>query len=256
VRKAIVLAALLAALVAPCSGQAADPPTWASRVAAARHYAEQREGVIAFAVVDETGSLHGYRVWARAPSASLLNPMLLVAYLRKRSVRHRELTDYERGLLGPMIRNSDNDAAWTMIGLVGRRRLTLLAEVTGMRHFRLVLPHWGISTITPRDQARFFYRIDPYVPARHRRYAMRLLAGIVPWQRWGVARVAPAGWKLYFKGGWSTGTGLVDHQVALLTLGTTRVSLAITTRFNPDHAYGKATLRGVAWRLFRGLSTG
>jgi hypothetical protein len=122
-----------------------------------------------------------------------------------------------------------------------------------MRHFRLVLPHWGISTITPSDQARFFYRIDSYVPARHRRYAMRLLASIVPWQRWGVARVAPAGWKLYFKGGWSTGTGLVDHQVALITLGEKRISLCITTRFNPDHAYGKQTLRGVAARLLTGF---
>lgn len=253
-RRAVLLAGLVAAVLTASGPSAASSSlTWSSRVAAARAYAERRSGVVAFAVVDQWGRLHGYRVWARAPSASLLKPMLLVAYLRKRSVRRRELTDYERGLLGPMIRRSDNDAAWTMIGLVGRRGLTSLAEVTGMRHFRLVLPHWGISTITPRDQARFFYRIDSYVPARHRRYAMRLLASIVPWQRWGVARVAPAGWKLYFKGGWSTGTGLVDHQVALITLGEKRISLCITTRFNPDHAYGKQTLRGVAARLLTGF---
>ena len=85
------------------------------------------------------------------------------------------------------------------------------------------------------------------------RYAMRLLATIVPSPRWGVATVAPAGWNPYFKGGWGSGTGLVDHQAALLTLGKTRVSLAITTRFNPTHAYGKETLRGVAARLLRGL---
>ena len=74
-------------------------------------------------------------------------------------------------------------------------------------------------------------------------------------QRWGVAQVAPEGWHLFFKGGWGSGTGLVDHQVALLTHGRTRISLAITTRFNPDHAYGKQTLRGVARRLLRGLPT-
>ena len=255
-RRAVLLASLVAALFAAGAPWAAEAATWSSRVAAARAYAEQRAGVVAFAVVDQRGRLHGYRRVATAPSASLLKPMLLVAYLRKQSVRHRPLTDHERRLLGPMIRSSDNDAAWTMLGLVGRRGLTRLAAITGMRRFRLVLPHWGISTITPRDQASFFYRIDSYIPARHRRYAMTLLAGIVPSQRWGVARVAPAGWKLYFKGGWSTGTGLVDHQVALLTLGQTRISLAITTRFNPDHAYGKETLRGVAWRLLRGLPTG
>ena len=252
-RKAVLLASLVAALSAAGPALAFGTPTWSSRVAAARVYAEKREGVIAFAVVDQRGRLHGYHRAATAPSASLLKPMLLVAYLRKQSVRHRALSDYERGLLGPMIRRSDNAAASTVLGLVGRAGVMRLAEKAGMGHFHLVTPIWGLSEITPSDQARYFERIDYYVPVRHRRYALRLLATIVPGQRWGVAKVAPAGWNLYFKGGWGSGTGLVDHQVALLTLGRTRISLAITTRFNPDHAYGKQTLRGVAARLFAGL---
>lgn len=255
-RTAMVTSAALAAFVAPVSpAHAAGSPTWSSRVAAAQRYAEGRACLVAFAAVDERGRLHRYRASAVAPSASVLKAMLLVAYLRKASVRGRELTQRERDLLGPMIRRSDNAAASTILGLVGSSGVIRLAEVTGMTRFRLVLPIWGHSEITPRDQARFFYRIDSYVPARHRKYAMRLLATIVPSQRWGVAEVAPAGWNLYFKGGWGSGTGLVDHQVALLTLGKTRVSLAITTRFNPTHAYGKETLRGVAARLLRGLST-
>jgi hypothetical protein len=148
-----------------------------------------------------------------------------------------------------MIRRSDNNAASTVLGLVGRTRLNRLARITGMTSFRLVTPYWGHSVITPRDQARYFHHIDRYVPARHRRYAMHLLAAIVPSQRWGVAEVAPDGWRLYFKGGWGSGTGLVDHQTALLRSGKVRVSLCITTRFNQDHRYGKQTLRGVALRL-------
>ena len=46
---------------------------------------------------------------------------------------------------------------------------------------------------------------------------MERLRTVVHTQRWGIAEVAPAGWTLYFKGGWGSGTGLVDHQVALLT---------------------------------------
>ena len=148
-----------------------------------------------------------------------------------------------------MIRRSDNDAASTVLVLVGRAGVKRLASVAGMTHFRLVTPIWGLSQITPRDQVRYFHRIDRYVPARHRHYAMHLLATIVRSQRWGVAEVAPAGWHLYLKGGWGSGTGLVDHQAALLRLGKARVSLCITTRFNPDHEYGKQTLRGVARRL-------
>ncbi|HMI81523.1 MAG TPA: hypothetical protein VK480_07025, partial [Solirubrobacterales bacterium] len=62
-----------------------------------------------------------------------------------------------------------------------------------------------------------------------------------------------SGWKLFLKGGWGSGTGLVDHQVALLKHRHRRVALAIFTELDPDHAYGKRTLRGVAARLLRGL---
>ncbi len=249
VRRGIVVAVLVAVLLAPGRAGAAGPSRWGARIEAARTYAENRAGLVAFAVVDERGRLHGYRVSAVAPSASVLKAMLLVAYLRKASVRDRPLTDRERALLGPMIRRSDNAAASTVLGLVGRSGVMRLARVTGMTHFRLVTPIWGLSQITPRDQAHYFHHIDRYVPSRHRHYAMHLLATIVPSQRWGIAKVAPEGWNLYFKGGWGSGTGLVDHQVALLRLGKVRVSLCITTRFNPDHEYGKRTLRGVAARL-------
>jgi hypothetical protein len=252
VRKAVLGAVVVSVLLAAGHAGAVGPSRWGPRIDAARTYAQSRAGVIAFAVVDQRGRLHGYRMSAVAPSASVLKAMLLVAYLRKESVRDRDLTDYERVLLGPMIRRSDNNAASTILGLVGRRGVMRLAAVTGMTDFRFVTPYWGHSQITPRDQAHYFHHIDRYVPLRHRHYAMHLLASIVPSQRWGVAEVAPEGWNLYFKGGWSTGTGLVDHQAALLRLGKARVSLCITTRFNPDHEYGKQTLRGIAWRLVGG----
>ena len=247
------LALALAVALAGAAGDASAAAVWRSRVAAATRYAENRAGLVSFAVVDESGRLHGYRVSAVAPSASVLKAMLLVAYLRKADVRGRVLQRWERDLLGPMIRRSDNAAASAVLGLVGSAGVDRLARLADMESFRLHLPIWGLSAITARDQARFFYRIDSYVPARHRRYALRLLATIVDSQRWGVARVSPPGWQLYFKGGWGSGTGLVDHQVALLRTGGERVSLAILTRFNPDHAYGKKTLRGAAARLLRWL---
>jgi hypothetical protein len=249
-RTKLALAALaLAACLSASPARAAEPATWSSRVKAATRYSEERAGVVSFAVVDERGRLHGYRANAVAHSASVLKAMLLVAYLRKADVRARPLRRWERELLGPMIRRSDNAAASAVLGLVGSAGVYAVARLADMRNFRLSSPIWGLSEITARDQARFFYRIDSYVPARHRAHALRLLATIVASQRWGVARAAPSGWRLYFKGGWGSGTGLVDHQVALLRVGGERVSLAILTRLNPDHDYGKETLRGVAARL-------
>jgi hypothetical protein len=248
---AVAVGVATAVVVTPA--HAVAPPTWKSRMAAAERYAQARSGTITFAVVDEAGRLHGYHAHAIAPSASLLKAMLLVSYLRRPDVRGRDLEQWERDLLRPMIQRSDNAAASRLVGLVGEARLDALAKAAGMEHFRLHWPIWGESEITPRGQALFFRRIDRLVPTRHRRYAMHLLATVVPSQRWGVGRVPHGLWNLYFKGGWGSGTGLVDHQVALYRAGGERFSLALFTRFDPNHEYGKETLRGLATRLLRGV---
>ena len=227
------------------------PAAWEPHVRDAARYAASR-GDVAFAVRTPDGSW-GRHARRRYPSASVLKAMLLVAYLRQRSVRGRALTRAERALLRPMIRRSDNVAASTLVVRLGAWRLRRLAARAGMRRFVPVLHPWGLSRVTAEDQARFFLSVDRLMPPRHRAFGMRQLARVVPSQRWGVARAAPAGWRLFFKGGWGSGTGWVDHQVALLTRGEERVAVAVMTYRNPSHAYGKATLRGVARRLLRGL---
>ena len=112
-----------------------------------------------------------------------------------------------------------------------------------MRHFA-THPIWGLAHICAADQTKFFLHIDRFVPKRHRAAAMTLLRTVIWPQRWGIARARPDGWTIYFKGGWGSGSGAVDHQVALLTRGKERVSIAVLTVGNPDHEYGKATLEG------------
>ena len=208
--------------------------------------------LVAFAVIGPHGTLQGYRSASTAPAASVFKVMLLATYLRMRGVRGRRLRRSDRRLLRPMIRHSDNYAATLVRNIVGRRRVVRLARRVGMRDFHWN-PIWGLSRTSPRDQARFMYRLRRYIPRIHRRFALRQLARIVPRQRWGIGRVAPDGWHLFFKGGWGSGSGRVDHQVAMLLHHRTRISLAIFTQFDPGHAYGKRTLRGVAARLLRGL---
>jgi hypothetical protein len=178
--------------------------------------------------------------------------MLLVAYLRQGDVRARALRRGDRALLDPMVRRSDNLTATRVRDDVGDAGLRRLARRVGMRRFS-THPVWGMSRVDADDQTRFLLHVDRYVPKRHRVYAMRLLRTIVHSQRWGIGRVAPRDWNLYFKGGWGSGSGAVDHQVALLRRGRLRVSVAIMTTGNGSHAAGKATLRGVAARLLRGL---
>jgi Beta-lactamase enzyme family len=248
------LTALACLLAATGTGSVGRPGAtrsdWHPHVADARRYARQRAGEVAFAVIDEHGRFAGFHAASTAPAASVFKVMLLVAYLRMRH-GHR-LSTGDRALLGPMIRRSDNVAATRVRDIVGRARVERVAHVSGMRDFRYRAV-WGLSRTSPRDQARFMYHLPSYIPGKHRAYALHLLAHIVHSQRWGIGRVRHRGWKLYFKGGWGVGTGLVDHQVALLTRNGRHVALAVFTQFNPGHAYGEHTERGVAARLLGGL---
>lgn len=244
-KELLITALVVAALPAPAAAS-----TWTERVDSARRYAEARAGVESFALVDEQGRMHGYRMWKAVPSASVLKATLLLAYLRQPSVRVRALRREDRRLLAPMIRWSDNASASSLVVRLGEWRIERFARTVGMPRFQLRHP-WGLSEITAAEQAHYFFRIDRLAPRRHRSYARRLLSSVVPAQRWGIPPARPAGWRIFFKGGWGSGTGWVSHQVALLENGDRRLALAILTQFNPSHAYGTQTVRGIAARLLR-----
>lgn len=234
---------------------AAPGVAWAPDVAAARAYADGRPGTVSFVVRegDRTWSSRGART---VPAASLMKTMFLAAYLRAGDVRGRALRARDRALLDPMIRRSDDTSATRVRGIVGDARLRRLGRAVGMRDLRLASV-WGLTRTSARDQVALFRRLDEVLPARHRAYAHRLLETVVRSQRWGVGAIAlPAGWTLRFKGGWGSGSGAVDHQSALLLGDGRRVALSITTTDNGSHAAGKATLRGVAARLLRGVGAG
>jgi hypothetical protein len=251
----IVVAALIA-LAAGAPSEATGPTAkeWVPDTSSARHYAKQRQGRVSFEIIDLAGRPSGFGPRQTYPMASTIKVMLLVAYLDRQSVRHRRLHSSEKGLLGPMIRRSSNQAATRVLGIVGSGGLHRVARRARMHRFHFDPAVWGLSRTDPLDQARFMLRIEGLLPPRHRAYALHLLAHVIPSQRWGIGRVhLPDGWNLYFKGGWGSGTGAVDHQVALIESGSERLALAIYTQSDPSHEYGKQTLRGVASRLLAGL---
>ncbi len=247
-----LLAAVLATLTP--SGSTAQPQAaaWKPNLHAAIAYASHRRGEIAFAVRTRSGSW-GWRKAVPFRSASVVKAMLLAAYLSEPWARKRALRRDELQLLGPMILWSDNDAASRVFAIVGTGGLQLVAYRSNMRHFTPVEGSWSASGITAADQTRFFLRLRGLFPPRHRRYAMHLLQSIVPGQRWGIARVRPPGWRLYFKGGWTDDPRWIDHQAALLARGNRAVSIAVLTQGSGSHVYGRETLRGVGARLLTGL---
>jgi beta-lactamase class A len=238
--------ALACALLAPATAEAEK---WRPDIDGAAKWADARRGSVTFAVRTPDG-LRGRGFDRQVPAASVFKAMLLVTYMWH--IGNRELTDADKALLAPMIQRSDNVTATRIRDIVGNAAITRFARRVGMTRFAIAQV-WGLSRITVRDQTRFFLYIDQLMPPRHRAYGMRLLRTITPSQRWGMGQAIPEGWRLYFKGGWGSGTGAVDHQVGLLRRRHHRVAVAIFTVNNGSHAYGKATLKGMARRLFKGL---
>ena len=235
--------------VAPATGEA----TWRPKMRPAIRWSNDRAGSVSFAVKDTNGRIHMHRAATEVDMASTLKVMFMVAYLRQRSVRNRRLHDSDKNLLGPMIRRSDNNTATTIANQLGPRPLYRLARKANMRDFTYTRP-WGRSKSSARDQARFMFHVEERIPKRHRGYARWLLAHVISSQRWGIGKVKTPGWKKFFKGGWGSGTGAVDHQIALLKRKNgTKTALAVMTTSSPSHAYGKRTLRGTFARLLRDL---
>jgi hypothetical protein len=228
---------------------------WTRAFKAARRYARSRLGRVSFAIVDDQRRLHGYLDRRTFYSASLVKAMLLVAFLRRREIRHRPLSGASRAMLTPMIERSDNIAATKVRNIVGNASLARLARKAHMHHFATAVS-WGDTALAAADQARYFRVIDRLVPPRHRGYARFLLAHVIQEQRWGIPQVAPHGARVYFKGGWRPSVGgWIVNQSALVEKGKRRVSLSILSDHDRSFGYGHETIRGVAARLLPVLAT-
>jgi Beta-lactamase enzyme family len=210
---------------------------------------------VSWLVIGPHGKHFGYRGWTRVESASTLKVMFLVAYLRQPSVRDRDLRQWERDLLAPMIKRSDNVAATRVDDMLGPQPMYHLAHDAGMRSFHFVMHPWGASTVTAADMAPFMFHLERFIPDRHERYAKYLLSHVTASQRWGVGRLHFPNWRRYFKGGWGSGSGAVEHQVVLLERGDLRVAAAVMITSSPSHEYAKETLEGVFRRLLPPLPT-
>ena len=268
---AVLAACALAVGLAPGAGAAAGRPDhraaecqvpgtpatidqlWRPDMSAAIRYADSRVGDIAFAVRTDD-RFYGYRADHVEWSASVVKAMLMVAYLDEPWVADRPIDAYDNSLLIPMVTWSDNDAA------------TEVATSSATAHWSARPARRDDAVREPRRSGarrrsrRATRRCSSCTSTaisspRHRRYGMHLLASVIPAERWGIGEVAPAGWTLYFKGGWGYGTGLLDHQVVLLKRGCARVAIAVLTMYDGSHLYGKATLRGIFARLLRGFPT-
>jgi hypothetical protein len=207
-------------------------------------------GDVSFAVIDKSIGVRGYDVDTPYSSASVTKALLLAAELRRLEREGLPLDSGTKALLEPMVTYSDNRAADAIYARVGDLGLVEVANRAGMDGFEPVPGFWGGAGVTAADLARFFYRLERNLPGPHRAYAMRLLAGIAPVERWGIPEAIGRGWSIWFKGGWrppgrEDTSGPVTHQAALLEhRNGERLALAVLSDEPP--ALGFGAIEGVA----------
>ncbi len=223
----------------------------ADRVRAASAYADTREGIVSFAVVDSRGKLRGRDEDRLYSAASVVKAMVLSAELRRLAAADAEVDATTASLLKAMITASDNEAADAVYGRVGDEGMHAVAERAGMTGF-VINGHWGNAQITAADMARFFGDLDRMLPERHREFGQSLLGSVIESQSWGIPVAAGDRWAARFKGGWLPDHALVHQAAELREVGGPReIAMAILTDDQPSHGYGVETVEGVAERLLR-----
>jgi beta-lactamase class A len=219
-------------------------------VRSATRFAASSPGLVSFAVIDSAGGLRGHAANRQYVSASAVKALLLAAELGRLERERLPLDPLTEQMLKSMITISDNDAADEIYYRVGDDGLYSVARRAGMANFE-VSGYWANAQLTAADMARFFLGLEHNLVGPHRRFAKRLLAGIVSYQRWGVPAAAGKRWRVWFKGGWrATGLGQLAHQAALLRAKDgRRLGLAVLTDGQPSQEMAIEAIAEVTRRL-------
>jgi beta-lactamase class A len=212
--------------------------------------------------VDDPG--RGLGCWLNSSehfdSASVVKATILGALLRRAEDQHRHLTGTEAGLARAMITRSDNDAASALWAELGRHSLQHFLNLAGMTHTSLGPGgYWGLTQITASDEVlllRLLLTRNPVLGTVSRDYALRLMAQVIPSQRWGVPAGAPTRLTVHVKNGWLPlpTHGWRIHSIGCFTGRGGGYSIAVLTQDNPTMGYGIATIEAIARAINRDLN--
>jgi hypothetical protein len=193
-------------------------------------------------------------------SASVVKVTILGALLREAMEQHRYLTQREVNLATEMITESDNNAASALWAQIGRGRLTHFLNLARMTETR---PgpggYWGLTQITAHDECLLLTLLmttNSVLDAPSRKFALGLMADVIPAQRWGVPAGAPASMTVQVKNGWLplAPGGWRIHSIGCFTGHQRSYSIVMLTTGSPSMAYGITTIERTAMEIHHDLN--
>jgi beta-lactamase class A len=136
-------------------------------------------------------------------AASVIKVTIISALLRKEH-GPAGLTSAQRHLAYLMITQSSNSAATALWNDVGMSGMQAFLDRAGMQHTNLSNA-WGLTQITAQDELtllRVLATNRKVLGKSSRRYVLRLMANVIPSERWGVSAGAPSAITVHLKNGW------------------------------------------------------
>lgn len=195
----------------------------------------------------------------QVPTASVVKVMIMLSVLDRARQDRRPASEEELALLWPMITESDNDATSELWESVGRgAAVASYLRSVGVTGFT---PDpgtsWGVSFVSARAMATLLGKLigEEILDAPSRALALRMLEGVIPPQRWGVAAGTDAatGDRVGIKNGWYPG----EEGWRVNSVGVVRPSagpayvIAIVTDARPSMSEGIATIESIAAQVNR-----
>ena len=200
-----------------------------------------------------------YHQWREFHSASVIKVITLGALLYQLQQEHESLSPDQAALATAMITESDNDAQDTLWNEIGMPALQAFVNAARMNHTVLGTDDfWGLTEVNAHDELCLLQLLithNKVLNAASRRYALTLMADVIPGQRWGVPAGAPADMTVHVKNGWLPDPDLWDiNSIGDFTRRDLDYSIAILTSDDPDMAYGVDTVEAIARLINQALA--
>jgi hypothetical protein len=187
-----------------------------------------------------------HRAW-HFYSASVIKVTILSALLRKVH-GPAGLTARQRNLAYLMITQSNNNAATALWNDVGMTDMQAFLNKAGMRH-TILSESWGLTQITAQDELTLLHVLTTSVKVlskSSRQYVLRLMASVIPSERWGVSAGAASNVTVHIKNGWLPYPKAIDWRINSIGAFTgKRISYQIVILTGPATAAGQGESYGI-----------